>query len=374
MKRLLISIFILGLLSCSANQNKTEKKIAKSKLQTRHAKGFEINYFDNYKEAVVFSPWNKGEIMARYFLVEKESVSVPKNGTKIKIPIQSLGITSATHLEFLYLLDVENSISGISSPELIYNKDIRRRYKEKKIVNMGEAFSLNFEQVLLLKPNAVMTSGFNYSNESENRVAQAGIPIIYNNEWTENTVLGRAEWIRFVAAFYDKESLADSIFQNIETNYNEKRAFALNSKKKPSVLSGSNFKGTWYMPNASSYIGELYKDAGAFYQSGSESKEISLPFSFEMVLKDFQHADFWIGCNAESLKELIDSDERYILFDAVKSGQVYNNNKRTTSTGGNDFWESGVARPDLLLSDLVKILHPDLLPDYELFYMKKLNP
>jgi iron complex transport system substrate-binding protein len=374
MKQQILLIFSLLLFSCSSKQTTQKKETANERLLLSHAKGFEINYFDDYKEVVVFTPWNEGEIMARYFLVGNDSVSVPENGIKIKIPLKSLATASATHLEFLYLLGVENSISGVSLPELIYNEDIRKKLSENKIVNIGEAFNLNFEQVLFLNPDAVMASGFNQTNEKENRISQAGIPIIYNNEWTENTVLGRAEWIKFVSAFYDKESIADSIFQNIENNYNDKLQLVLNTKNKPAVLPGSNFKGTWYIPNSNSCMAHLFRDAGAFYKPETKSKEVSLPLSFEMVLKEFHNADIWIGCSAVSLTELISSDERYSLFKPVQNGEVYNNNKRTTSTGGNDFWESAVARPDIILTDLVKILYPELLPDYELFYMKKLNP
>jgi iron complex transport system substrate-binding protein len=33
----------------------------------------------------------------------------------------------------------------------------------------------------------------------------------------------------------------------------------------------------------------------------------------------------------------------------------------------------GYLRPDLILKDLVKIAHPELLPDYELFFHKRLD-
>jgi iron complex transport system substrate-binding protein len=38
---------------------------------------------------------------------------------------------------------------------------------------------------------------------------------------------------------------------------------------------------------------------------------------------------------------------------------IYNNTLRTTPEGGNDFWESGAVRPDLILEDLIQVFHYD---------------
>ena len=73
------------------------------------------------------------------------------------------------------------------------------------------------------------------------------------------------------------------------------------------------------------------------------------------------------------MKELEVLDSRLLLFEAAKSHRVYNYNKRTTPSGGNDFWETAVARPDILLKDVIKVLHPELFPTYETFYIDQLK-
>ena len=360
------------LFSCSPTGNKNVSGEAERTLETHYAEGFVINYFDDYKEILVKAPWAENQMLERYYLVMDEKTTVPKDSRKIVVPLKSLGVASCTSFEFLYMLNEAQSITGICSPELIYNADITNRYKKGGLANLGDAFNLNFEQLLLLRPEAVMVSGFNQMNEQDNRIIQAGIPIIYNNEWTEQSLLGRAEWIKFIAAFYDKEHEADSIFSIIESNYNTIKEMAQQVENKPTILSGSNFKGTWYMPGGKSYMGCLFSDAGSDYFYKNDTTTTSLPLSFEMVLKEFRDADYWI-CSANSMKELRNSDERYALFKAVQTGKVYSSNNRTTPTGGNDFWESAVARPDLLLSDLIKVLHPELMLDYELVYVKKVE-
>jgi len=145
-------------------------------------------------------------------------------------------------------------------------------------------------------------------------------------------------------------------------------------KKQPNIMEGSNFRGTWYMPSGRNFMGKLFADAGANYFYANDTTAGSLPLNVETVLKNFSQTDFWLNCNFKSIKELVNADSKHGLFRPVKLKQVYNFNKRLLPSTANDFWESAVARPDLLLSDVIAILHPELLPGYELVYAEKLQP
>lgn len=373
-KILLIIIGIFVLVSCNnkSSNNKTVKQPLTQKL-LNYATGFAVNNFEDYKEVIVFSPWKKGEIYARYYLVKDIKTKTPNDGEKIKIPLKTLASTSVTHLEFLSLLDEIQTITGVCSPALIYNPELQKNIQAGKITDLGDAFSLNVEKTLVLKPEALMTSGFNQADAAAQRIVQAGIPVIFNNEWMETSLLGRAEWIKFVAVFYNKEQLADSIFTDIEKRYNELKDRALKVKKKPKVMSGNNFRGTWYMPAGQSFMGQLFRDAGGDYFYANDTTTGSLPLNVETVLKNFAETDVWLNVNFSTIDELIKTDSKHALFHPVKTGQVYNFNKRRLPSTANDFWESAVARPDLLLGDVIAILHPELLPDYEFVYAEKLK-
>ena len=373
-KILLIIIGIFVLVSCNnkSSNNKTVKQPLTQKL-LNYATGFAVNNFEDYKEVIVFSPWKKGEIYARYYLVKDIKTKTPNDGEKIKIPLKTLASTSVTHLEFLSLLDEIQTITGVCSPALIYNPELQKNIQAGKITDLGDAFSLNVEKTLVLKPEALMTSGFNQADAAAQRIVQAGIPVIFNNEWMETSLLGRAEWIKFVAVFYNKEQLADSIFTDIEKRYNELKDRAFKVKKKPKVMSGNNFRGTWYMPAGQSFMGQLFRDAGGDYFYANDTTTGSLPLNVETVLKNFAETDVWLNVNFSTIDELIKTDSKHALFHPVKTGQVYNFNKRRLPSTANDFWESAVARPDLLLGDVIAILHPELLPDYEFVYAEKLK-
>ncbi len=361
------------LLSCTTRHAKTEVTKAVDSLKPHYAEGFTINYFTDYKQVIVFSPWVKGAVYACYYLVNDLKTKTPADGTKVLIPLKTLAATSVTHFEFLSLLGELQTVTGVCSPKIIYNPEINKRIGAKQITDLGDAFNINVEKTLKLNPNAVMMSGYNQNDPYALRVSQAGIPVIFNNEWMETSLLARAEWIKFVAAFYNKEKTADSIFTAIDKRYNEIKGKAAGVKVKPNIMAGANFRGTWYMPAGHSFMGRLFADAGANYYFANDTTSGSLPLNVETVLKNFSGTDVWLNCNFNSITDLVKADSKHALFRPVILNRVYNFNKRLLPSTANDFWESAVARPDLLLSDVIAILHPELLPGYELVYACPLN-
>ena len=371
---LYILFFIYIFFSCTPKTPKTVEAQTTDSLKLSYAEGFSIRYFPHYKEVIVYSPWVKGTVYARYYLVKDAQTKTPANGVKVQIPLQTLAATSVTHFEFLSLLGELQSVTGVCSPTIIYNKEINQRVGARQIADLGDAFNINVEKTLQLKPGAVMMSGYNQNDPYAQRVSQAGIPVLFNNEWMETSLLARAEWIKFVAAFYDKEKQAESIFAGVDIRYNEIKNKAATIKSKPNIMAGSNFRGTWYMPGGRSFMGRLFADAGAQYFYANDTTSGSLPLNVETVLKNFSQTDLWLNCNFNSIADLVEADSKHAFFNPVKTAEVYNFNKRLLPSTANDFWESAVARPDLLLSDVISILHPELLPGYRLVYAQKLAP
>ncbi len=361
--------------ACHSNSRKGEKNLPTSDnhVAVNYAQGFTVEELSDYTRLTVISPWVKNSVYARYYLVKSNNIQTPADGIKVLIPIRTIATASVTHYEFLNLLGELNTITGICQQNIIYNPTIKAGVNSGKIIDLGDAFHINLEKVLELRPSALMMSGYNQNDPNAQRISQAGVPVIYNNEWMETTLLGRAEWIKFVAAFYDKNKLADSIFSEIENRYNDIKNKAAKVINKPNIMAGSNFRGTWYMPARHSFMGQLFADAGTRYFYANDTTTGSLPLNVETVLKNFSQTDVWLNCNYASIDELLKADPKHALFNPVKNKQVYNFNKRMLSSGANDFWESAIARSDLILSDVIAILHPKILPDYQLFYAEKLK-
>lgn len=372
-KSLLYLSLLVLFASCVKKPGNVEHSSTTDTLQLKYAKGFAIRYFKNYKEVVVYSPWQKGNVFARYYLVKKAGINTPRDGVKVTIPLHSLAATSVTHFEFLNLIDALKTVNAVCSPRIIYNKEINAGINSGKIADLGDAFNINVEKTLQISPSAVMMSGYNQNDPYAQRIIKAGIPVIFNNEWMENSLLARAEWIKFVAAFYEKEALADSIFENVDHRYNEIKAKAMNVKNKPKIMMGSNFRGTWYMPSGRNFMAKLIEDAGGSYFYAYDTNTGSLALNVETVLKNFSQSDIWINCNFNSVKDLINADSKNKLFRPVALNEVYNFNKRLLPSSANDFWESAIAHPDIILSDVIAIIHPELLQGYELVYADKLK-
>lgn len=368
---------VLAVLTVACNpvgrRSDTFRSGAGDTLRLMYAEGFKVLYHPGYKEVVVFDPWQTGAILARYYLLSNDTVQHPSDGMSMLVPLENLAVTSSTHFEFLNLLDELDRVNGVCSPELIYNIRIRERLQQGLIEDLGLAFNIDVEKTLRLQPDMLMMSGYKQDDPYSERVMQFGIPVVYNNEWMEKSLLGRAEWIKFVAVFFNKEREADSIFNLVDRAYLSVRSKVRHVAERPKILTGSNFRGTWYMPGGDSFMAHLFADAGGDYFYAGDSSKGSLPLNVETVLTNFAQTDVWLNCNFASIDELLKADKKHSLFKPVKTKQVYNFNKRMLPSGANDFWESAVARPDWLLRDLIFILHPDLLPDHQLIYAERLR-
>lgn len=371
--RILYFCLFLILIACGGKQVNTANTTKETPVILSKANGFSIAHADDYTIVTVYNPWKKGEIYDKYYLIKEETTTVPSDGHKVIVPLKSLMTNSATHLGFLELLGELDKVTGVCNSDYIYNPSILQGIKEGKIKDVGESFNLDIENLLLLHPQAVMTTAYNVEDENSKRMKQTGLTLLYNIEWQEPSLLGRAEWIKFIGAFFDKEALADSIYKKVEQQYKELKKITITLSHAPSIFSGQDYRGTWSMSGGNSYTAQLFRDAGANYYYSEDTTATSIPSTIEEALMHFSKADIWIGSQASSLDDLQRTNSAYKLFKAYQDGKVYNTNKRVNKAGGNDYWESGVARPDLLLSDMIKICHPELLPEYELTYFEQLK-
>lgn len=376
MKQFVIYSLLFTLLLLSSCNNKRQNQPDRIKDSAiGYAKGFDIDKTDNnYTKLTVFNPWNDYKTHTIYYLVKNDSVTTPKDGFKVKIPLKRVVINSATYLGFLDLISEIPSVVGTCNSKYIYNPKILEGVSQKNIVDLGDSFNLNFEQLILSNPDIIFTSAYSGDKKEIKNFTRYNITPVFGIEWQEPSLLGRAEWIKFFAEFYDKRELANNLFSEIEENYNKITEITLKAKSAPSILSGQDFRGSWSMPSGSSYNAQLFRAAKSnYFYSDNTTYHGSIPLTIEEALVNFHDADFWVNAQANSLEELVEANSKYKLFKAFKEGRVFNNNKRTNASGGNDYWEMGIAKPDLLLKDLVKALHPELLPNYEFTFMTKLK-
>ena len=383
----LLLVLIIVLIGCktkqedSKEQNSTNpsQNFFKERVEIKHAKGFSIEYFDSYKVVKIISPFEKTADTTKYILVQR-GTAVPdilNNNTVIEIPIRSLALTSSMHLGLLSYLNSEHVLTGLSSLQYVFSPKVIAMIDSGKVAEVGKDQGINEEKIISIHPDLIMTTGSPSSKlEHYQLLSDAGIPVISNSEWVENTPLGRAEWVKLMAVLLNEEALVNEKFAKTEAEYERLVMLAANSKTKPLILSGLNTKDVWFMPNGNSYMARFFKDAGGNFPWQATKDAGSLPLSFESVYPTALKAYFWVNVGFDSRdtrNSILSQDKRYADFNAFKTGKMYSYNNRTNSRGSNDFFESGNVEPDVVLADLIHIFHPELLPDHTPVYYKQLK-
>lgn len=340
----------LFLWSCGSSDT-TSRAIPDNSLpQPEYATSFKLT--DN--GALVLEPWPGATSPIQYDFSKKP---------------QRVILTSTTHLPYMELLGEAQTIVGFPSTQYIYSEKIR----QIGIKDIGSPESLNLEVMLDLSPDLIVAFDMGAESLSLDKINEAGIPVVYNSDFLESSALGRAEWIKFFGALFHKKDIADSIFNRVKTQYILLQSKVAGTEIKPTVFSGVMYGDTWFLPGGKNWGAQFIQDAGGSYIWSSNDDTGWLELSFESVLEKARSADYWIGvASFASLGELEGQDSRYALFEAFQTQKVFNYTKRVSPGGGFDFFESGYSRPDLVLSDYIKILHPDLMPEYETTYFERI--
>jgi iron complex transport system substrate-binding protein len=251
---------------------------------------------------------------------------------------------------------------------------MRNRIDAGRVTDLGIDKGMNLELLFSLNPELVMSYTMSSDLGQLKKIKELDIPVVINAEYLERHPLGRAEWIKFMALFFNKEKEADSVFNEIEKEYVAVQNRVNQATQKPTVLSGIVYGDVWFMPAGKNYAAHLLQDAGIDYLWKDTDSNGFLELSFESVFEKAKEADLWIGVGSfNSLSEIEAAESRYTMFKPFRDKQVYTYNARKGARGGSEFLELGYLRPDLILKDLVKIGHPDLLPDHTLFFHKRLE-
>jgi iron complex transport system substrate-binding protein len=374
-------IIVLAVLAISCQGSKTnidnDKQDSDNQI-VKNAKGFSISRNENYSRLTVMDPWQGAEgIKLVYYLVKRDSPVPPEisAGKIIFVPVRSIVCMSTTHVGMIDALGEIKSITGISTAGYAYSDEITSRVKAGAISEVGYETSLNHELIIKLSPDLVMMYGIGSESSGHvNKLNELGINIMFNGDYLETDPLAKTEWIKMFGALYCKEEMADSIFNKELNDYNSIRDYVKeNTGSKPVVLLGLPFKDTWFISPGNSFVSKLIEDAGGSYLWRNTTSSVSMPYGIENVYIAAMNADYWLNIGTVmNSGEISLVDKRLADLKCYRNGNLFNNNKRITESGGNDYWESGALRPHLILKDVASILHPGLFPEHSLYYYRKI--
>ena len=309
----------------------------------RYATGFRISETDSGTVVEVFRPYQR---------------------LCVREPMRRIGTMSTVQVGFLDAIDAIHCLAAVCNPELIYTP------VKGDEIDLGDSMKPSAERVLQAGLDILLAVNYGqYDNLEAARLEKLGVPIIYINEWQEGSPLARAEWIRVLGALTGRLPQADSVFAEVEEKYLSLQHSAV-SGQNTKIMSGNNFRGTWYVPSGKNYLAYLFKDAGAAYPFYEDMRETSIPLTIEDCLRYFHDADVWVGAGGNSLAELAQMDVKHTWFRAYQTGRVYNWRKQRKEGGANNFWERGVVHPEEMLEDVIHMLHND--PDSLLHFATRL--
>lgn len=290
-----------------------------------------------------------------------------------KLPLKKIVLLNASLVGYFTELNLEDHIVGISSPEYVYSSKIHQLIGEGKIQNIGNEQKYDIEKILALKPDAIFTNYIATFQNTYDLLKKNGIELIFLDEYLEQDPLEKSKYLLLFGHLFNVGKNAETRFSAIEKNYESLKNLAKKAHSKPIILANEMYGNQWFLPGGKTNFAKLVSDANSNYINAENEEAKATPMSFEEVLVKAENAEIWVNAgNHQTKKELLQINPNYAKMKVFTNGKIY------TITGkqkaqSNDYFESGIVHTDLILKDYIKIFHPELLPDYQLIYMKELK-
>jgi len=358
------------------------------KVEAVYAGDWRVTYHNHYKVVTVGPVGDADAGSAETYVFVQCGTPVPELTVElegafvIEIPVETIFETSgggsiSTGLEVLGEADALIGLGYIPAGDFEqYSPMIAGRFDDPDFL-VANVTDNGWEAVLAAGPDLIVEP-YNAERRAEARELGMGA-LFYNSFW--ETPLGGAEHIKFWSMLFNKEASANALFEPIERDYLALAALVeaeINSDERPTVLHGSIGED-----NVFSTFGVGRMDYHLIQDAGGvpillESPEITLEafsnLSLETIITVAGDADFWWNNTyyaderfAPPTAETVIADNPLnASFSAVERGHMFHVFRR-----GEDIYKTAMNyRADLMLKDLVSILHPELLPDHEPLWMQ----
>ncbi len=341
----------------------------------KYASTFEIVGSSEGQSSILVTKasWQGEAESTTHIFISRDGERPPKDfkGQCVKAGARRIVCLSSSHVALLDALGAADRVIGASNVKRISNSRIAAN--RGMVGEIGHDGNADYELLVSLKPDLVMLYGVNGTSAMERKLRELRIPFVYISEYLEPSPLGKAEWMVAVAELLDCREEGIARFVPIPERYMALQALAAGSAHKPKVMLNTPYGDNWFMAPASSYVARLIADAGGEYIYTHNTTSRSLPIDLETAYMLCAEADVWI--NVGDFQDLDDFRRRMPRFcdtGCVQNGEIYNCDRRLNAYGGNDYWESGVTHPDIVLRDHIKIFHPELVQQ-DFYYYRRLE-
>ena len=368
----LLCLFVLT--GCVSNKKTSLEAFKQDVYTPEYATGFKILGADNSASTLIqiSNPWQGAKNVEMSYFISRNGEQAPTGftGPVIRAGAKRIVCMSSSYIAMLDAIGQTDRIVGVSGIDYVSNPYVLAH--KESIRDMGA--EMNYELLIGLKPDVVLLYGIGDAQTSvTDKMRELSIPYMYVGEYLEESPLGKAEWLIALSELTDSREKGIEVFREIPRRYQALKTLTESVEQRPTVMFNTPWNDSWVMPSTQSYMAQLVADAGADYIYKENVSNSSTPIGLETAYGLIQKADYWINVGvASTLDELKADNPKFADAKAVREKTVYNNNLRLTPTGGNDYWESAVVRPDVVLRDLIHIFHPELVTD-SLYYYRHLE-
>lgn len=375
MKRILLFILLAGVLSGCRGKAASSAVFTRAVYTPQYASGFDILGVEGWQSTVirVRNPWQGAKEVEMAYFIARNGEKPPRDfrGGVIRAGAERIVCMSSTYIAMLDALGQVGRVVGVSGMEYISNPHVLARRDEIKDVGA----EINYESLVGLKPDLVLLYGVSDAlAATTDKMNELGIPYMYVGDYLEESPLGKAEWMVVLSELTDCRAAGERVFGAVPERYDALKRLVSGVTRRPAVMLNTPWNDSWMMPSVNNFVVRLIRDAGGDYIYPKNTSHSSVAIGLETAYGLIREADVWLNTGrVTSLAELLAVDEKFSDAKAVREKKVYNNNLRLTPGGGNDYWESGCVRPDVVLRDLIRILHPELLEEGDLYYYRHLE-
>ena len=383
--RYLLLLSSLLLLGCGG-PSRTSTEIGSVALYTpRYASGFSIWGCESQPDAEgadtlyqpqstllkIQNPWQEAQGVDRSLFIARNGEEPPAHfeGQVLRGEARRIVCLSSSYVAMLDALGCVERVVGVSGIDFVANPYITTH--REQIGDVGYDGNFNYELLVALDADLVLLYGVFGPSQMEPKLEELGIPYLYMGEYVEQSPLAKAEWLIALAEVVGQRAEAIRYIEQITPEYEAWREQATQCTTRPKVMLNTPYGDSWFMPSRSSYIARLIEDAGGEYLYHGNHSSGSQTIDLEQATLLTAEADFWLDVSnvpdRDALRRLY---PRFANLRCVEQGALYNNDRRARPNGGNDYWESGVIHPHLILRDLVKILHPELVEEEFIYYRR----
>lgn len=379
--RIVAVLCALVFVACAGEPARSLEEFSTVVYEPSYATGFDISGAEGAASTLITvrNPWQGAEGVEKRLFISREGERIPEGfeGQVIEGSAERVVCMSSTYVAMIDAIGCTERVVGVSGIDFIYNSRVREAASEGRVHDVGHDSNINFELLLTLRPDVVLLYGVAGENGVANaKLDELNIPYLYLGDYVEESPLAKAEWTVVVAEILGVRERGEELFAGIESRYLELRKRVEESaSERPTVMFNTPYRDTWYMPSTRSYAVRIVEDAGGQYVYDGNHGTASQPIDLEQAYVLTREADYWINVGQyATLEDLRRDNPRFVGAKAVREGRVYSSDRRATAKGGSDFWESAVVNPDVVLRDLVAILHPELnLVSEELTYYKRIE-